>query len=113
MDTNSKDEMIEELEEIVDESTVDESNKTNEENDKTAVIEDIVEEPLNRQESNDDSNKISDDKEKQYEMVDQSLNQKKKSKAPIIVLLSIFLIIDIAALVIYIIGVDKVIEFIK
>ena len=104
MDTNNKDEMIEELEEIVDESTVDESNKT---------IEDIVEEPLNRQESNDDSNKISDDKEKQYEMVDQSLNQKKKSKAPIIVLLSIFLIIDIAALVIYIIGVDKVIEFIK
>ena len=105
MDTNSKDEMIEELEEIVDESTVDESNKTNEENDKTAVIEDIVEEPLDKQESN--------DKEKQYEMVDQSLNQKKKSKAPIIVLLSIFLIIDIAALVIYIIGVDKVIEFIK
>ena len=105
MDTNSKDEMIEELEEIVDESAVDESNKTNEENDKTAVIEDIVEEPLDKQESN--------DKEKQYEMVDQSLNQKKKSKAPIIVLLSIFLIIDIAALVIYIIGVDKVIEFIK
>lgn len=37
----------------------------------------------------------------------------KKNKTPIIVLLSILLVIDIAALVIYIIGVDKILSFIK
>ena len=38
---------------------------------------------------------------------------KKKKKAPLIVLLVILLILDIAALVIYIIGIDKVLSFIK
>ncbi len=37
----------------------------------------------------------------------------KKRKAPIIVLLSILLVLDVAALVIYIIGIDKVLSFIK
>ena len=37
----------------------------------------------------------------------------KKSKAPLIILLSFLLVIDIAALVIYIIGIEKVISFIK
>ena len=36
---------------------------------------------------------------------------KTKSKAPIIIILSFLLFLDIAALVIYIIGVDKVIQF--
>lgn len=38
---------------------------------------------------------------------------KKKSKMPLIILLSILLVIDVAALVIYIIGIDKVLGFIK
>ncbi len=37
----------------------------------------------------------------------------KKNKAPLIILLSILLILDIMALVVYIIGIDKVISFIK
>ena len=48
-----------------------------------------------------------------YETVNESLNEKKKSKAPLIILLSILLFIDIVALIIYIIGVDKIISFIK
>lgn len=38
---------------------------------------------------------------------------KKKSKAPLLVILSILLILDIAALVIYLIGIEKVLSFIK
>ncbi len=37
----------------------------------------------------------------------------KKSKTPLIVLLSILLVLDVAALVIYLIGFDKVFSFIK
>ena len=48
-----------------------------------------------------------------YETVNESLNEKKRSKAPLIILLSILLFIDIVALIIYIIGVDKIISFIK
>lgn len=48
-----------------------------------------------------------------YETVNESLNEKKMNKTPIIILLSIFLLLDILALIIYIIGVDKVISFIK
>lgn len=48
------------------------------------------------------------------EAVEQSMDEtKKKSKMPLIILLSILLVIDIAALVIYIIGIDKVLGFIK
>ena len=36
---------------------------------------------------------------------------KTRSKAPIIIILSFLLLLDIAALVIYLIGVDKVIQF--
>ena len=38
---------------------------------------------------------------------------KKKSKVPILILLSFLLFLDIAALVIYIIGINKVLSFIK
>lgn len=48
-----------------------------------------------------------------YETVNESLNEKKMNKTPIIILLSILLLLDILALIIYIIGVDKVISFIK
>ena len=36
-----------------------------------------------------------------------------KNKVPIIIILSILLVLDIAALVIYLIGIDKVVSFIK
>ena len=38
---------------------------------------------------------------------------KKKSKVPLLVILSILLVLDIAALVIYLIGIEKVLSFIK
>lgn len=36
-----------------------------------------------------------------------------KSKTPLLIILSILLVLDIAALIIYIIGIDKVLNFIK
>lgn len=43
----------------------------------------------------------------------QFIVEPKKSKAPLLVFLIILLVLDIAALVIYIIGIDKVLGFIK
>lgn len=64
--------------------------------------------------NNEDANNISDDETKINED-NPSLSTIKKDgkKVPIIVLLSILLIIDIASLVIYLIGIEKVISFIK
>ena len=64
--------------------------------------------------NSEDANNISDGETKINED-NPSLSTIKKDgkKVPIIVLLSILLVIDIAALVIYLIGVEKVISFIK
>ena len=64
--------------------------------------------------NNEDANNIIDDETKINED-NPSLSTIKKDgkKVPIIVLLSILLIIDIASLVIYLIGIEKVISFIK
>lgn len=66
-------------------------------------------------ENNNSEEKTTEDGEKtESETVEQSIDEtKKKSKMPLIILLSILLVIDIAALVIYIIGIDKVLGFIK
>lgn len=56
----------------------------------------------------------SNDEQKDYETVEQNLNEKpKKNNVPLIIFLSVLLVIDIAALVIYIIGIEKVLSFIK
>ena len=60
-----------------------------------------------------------DSEEKIEEINDSSENDSnvdiapKKKKLPIIILLSIFLVLDISVLVIYLIGIDKVFSFIK
>lgn len=54
------------------------------------------------------------EEQKGYETVEQNLNEKpKKNNVPLIIFLSVLLVIDIAALVIYLIGIEKVLSFIK
>lgn len=102
MDTNE--EMIEEINDI------EEANNTN--LDDTVVLEDISKidsiEEVNNDTISENSNEVTDEAIEEY-----IKNDKKKKKIILITLLSILLVLDIIALVIYIIGVDKVIGFIK
>lgn len=102
MDTNE--EMIEEINDI------EEANNTN--LDDTVVLEDISKidsiEGVNNDTISENSNEVTDEAIEEY-----IKNDKKKKKIILITLLSILLVLDIIALVIYIIGVDKVIGFIK
>ncbi len=139
MNTNNNEEMIEELtdtdlsepvssnsigdeikpDKMINENNNDEvlgsPNKKSEEN--TVVLEsgakiNGIEE--NKPEKEDNSPSNESEQEVVYETSDKSLaEEEKKSKAPLIVFLVILLIIDVAALVIYIIGIDKVLSFIK
>ena len=136
MDT--KEEIIEEIDEMEDlsnDSNPDEikseeplANKTQVE---VSVVEPAIEEEILPDESNNenpvvenetaeekDGNDETNDSEESEESLNNEQEQQaeelpKKNKAPIIVLLSILLVIDIAALVIYMIGIEKVISFIK
>lgn len=56
---------------------------------------------------------VSDETKVEETTEDKKADVPKKKKAPLIILLSILLIIDVAALVIYIIGIDKILSFIK
>ena len=79
----------------------------------------LVDEKENNNISTNDMDNEEKDKENSldsandYETVNESISEKKKNKTPIIILLSILLLLDLAALVIYIIGIDKVVSFIK
>ncbi len=56
---------------------------------------------------------VSDETKVEETTEDKKAAVPKKKKAPLIILLSILLIIDVAALAIYIIGIDKILSFIK
>lgn len=97
MDTNE--EMIEEINEV------EESKSEN--LDDTVVLDDISK--IDNVESNsENSDLITDEAVEEYIKAED-----KKKKKLIIAILTILLVFDIAALVIYMIGVDKVIGFIK
>lgn len=140
MDTNdNKEELIEELSDVeANEPVVDNvaSEITPDKKIEDEIKTDVIQEPINVVEDNpkvleenaetvvlEDEKSEQDEainpsleqkEEKDYETVEQSLEEKpKKSKISLIVLLSILLVIDVAALVIYIIGIDKVLGFIK
>lgn len=104
MDTNieTKEEMIEDINEV--ESAKEESL------DDTVVLEDIskIDDSEFKEEVSSDSEEITDEAVEEYIKKD-----KKKKKTLLIVILSILLVLDIAALVIYLIGIDKVLGFIK
>ena len=53
------------------------------------------------------------DNETKVSNEDNKIVKEKKNKVPLIILLVVLLILDIIALVIYIIGIEKVISFIK
>ncbi len=73
-----------------------------------------VEESNKLEETEIDVNEPNEEKQLDEEKTNEEVNQlPSKSKTPAIVILSILLILDIAALVIYMIGLDKVISFIK
>lgn len=132
MDTNeNKEEVLEDISEKENNETIEDEIKPDKKIDEEIVIdegatvkeetskEDLKTEAedktviLSTDELNQDENSDSNE-EKNYETVQESIEEKpKKNKAPIIILLVILLIIDVALLVLYIIGFDKVLSFIK
>ena len=85
---------------------------------KEEIIEELEENTDNKVEDNiDEISDASDDKteESNTEMDDEAILKEysKKKKRNIIIVLSILLFIDLVALAIYVIGIDKVVSFIK
>lgn len=129
MDT--KEEMIEEIDEMEDLSADSKENvetRTEEVKPDVSVVEPVIEdaalEPVLDNNADIKDEQVKDESQDKQEEI--ALEQKeetspkkevektpKKNKAPLIVLLSILLFLDIAALVIYMIGIEKVISFIK
>ncbi len=126
MDT--KEEMIEEIDVMEDLSTdikEDKETKLEEVKPDIPVVEPVIEEVVSPSENKveemtinkTDEENISvepetiDSNDENQEVVTEELP--KKNKIPLIVLLSVLLVLDIAALVIYMIGIEKVISFIK
>ena len=90
----NKEEVIEEIkEEAIEESSI----KT----------EDVIVENISLNDNNDNTEVITD---KEAEILKE---EEKKKKMPLIILLSVLLALDIAFLVIYLIGIDKVLGFVK
>lgn len=122
MDT--KEEVLEEIndveeinEEITPDKKIEEVVVPTEEPAEMSISNDaVVNEPVVQ--INEDDNNISEivketSEDKPLNNQEKEVVKEKKSKAPLIVILSILLALDIAALVIYIIGIDKVLGFIK
>ena len=99
MDTNieTKEEIIEDINEVEEESL-----------DDTVVLDDISKMDKVEETDSENGDLITDEAIEEY-----IKTESRKKKKLIIAILSILLVLDIAALVIYIIGVDKVIGFIK
>ena len=95
------------LEDIEDIEEIEEAPKEEE-----LANDDVILEDASKNDNGETDSKISDAEET---LDNAALNAEKKNnkKVPIIVLLSVLLVIDIAALVIYLIGIEKVISFIK
>lgn len=108
MDTNT--DMIEEIEEVeTTENNDDEFVDITKENinDKSDIVENEEKETVN------DINEQEKTGEQETEETENEVILPSRNKKPIIIILSILLVLDIAALVIYLIGIDKVISFIK
>ena len=125
MDT--KEEMIEEIDVMEDLSTdikEDKETKLEEVKPDIPVVEPVIEEVVSPSENkveemtinkSDEENvsvepEIIDSNDENQDVVTEEMP--KKNKTPLIVLLSVLLVLDIAALVIYMIGIEKVISFI-
>lgn len=93
------------LENINEDDKTSETMDSEENSDKTD--EKVKESDLSQQQEdkNETSNLVSDNEE--------DVKSKKNSKILIIIILSLLLVLDLAALIIYLIGIDKVISFIK
>lgn len=90
----NKEEVIEEIKE-----------ETNEES--SIKTEDVIVENISLNDNSDNTDVISD---KEAEILKEEENKK---KMPLIIILSVLLVLDIAFLVIYLIGIDKVLGFVK
>lgn len=118
---NNKEEVLEEISSVETESAKEEGVIAPDKVIKEDASDTSLQTNDNKKTDKVNSNSIKEKKE-EIERIDDDLSETvteedneepPKKKAPIIILLSIFLLIDIAALVIYIIGIDKVLSFIK
>lgn len=73
----------------------------------------VVENKLKEESNVADETTASEIQEEKKEETNSEHELSKKSKTPVIIILSVLLVLDIAALVVYIIGIEKVISFIK
>lgn len=126
MDT--KEEMIEEIDVMEDLSTdikEDKETKLEEVKPDIPVVEPVIEEVVSPSENKLEEMTINKPDEENISVEPEKIDSNdenqdvvteempKKNKTPLIVLLSVLLVLDIAALVIYMIGIEKVISFIK
>lgn len=121
----NKDEIIEEIndsENVVQEDVIndilpdkilEETKSENKDENVTSESLDIKEDNLEILNEEDNNLKNDQNESKEYEVISEPLEEKSKKNYLLIVLLSFLLIVDIIALVIYIIGLDKVLNFIK
>lgn len=119
---NTNDDMIEEIEDIetpdekqeeinINDAVIDQETNVSKEEEVPTLEE--LEPSDNLEVSELDNKEIEEEKKDEEETNEEVKELPSKSKAPAIVMLSILLVLDIAALVIYMIGLDKVISFIK
>lgn len=108
MNMNENEEMIEDITEV--EEVIPTNNEQINSNEVVTeqVISDFIDEVVTDNNSSAENVESLSESEPQ-----QQVETKKKSKAPALIILFILLILDIAAITIYIIGIDKVISFIK
>ena len=91
----------EELTEVIKEEIVEDKKEAPE------LKDEIIEEP--KEESKEETLSLSNDEKENNEVIIED----KKSKVPLIIILSVLLVLDLLALAIYMIGIDKVLNFIK
>lgn len=91
----------EELTEVIKEEIVEDKKEAPE------LKDEIIEE--SKEESKEETLSLSNDEKENNEVIIED----KKSKVPLIIILSVLLVLDLLALAIYMIGIDKVLNFIK
>ena len=106
---NNNEELIEEINDVMEEVGTN-VNTTNTVNNTNTVVEN-QDNSINQTPTSLDNETTQASSEPESALDEEYISS--KSKVPILVILSILLVIDIAALVIYIIGIDKVLSFIK
>ena len=109
---DNKEEMIEEINDVSEVNDIKPSINLRDDKSETSINEDANNNELAIEDinSSNTSNVTSEEIDLNIDNIPKE-NIKVRSKAPIIIILSVLLFLDLAALVIYLIGVDKVLQF--